>query len=209
MAAGRQVRMHAHMRAAVCCLRGIVCAYSRGAVCCTPSMICRCAQLACLPVRVRTCEQRVLSPWRHVCMRRTTRRAWLTLRQVLMHAGTACCLRTHRVSSTTMKPSLAHTPSAACSLPGAHAHMRAAACFPRGALSGLHKSSCVCCSSSTTSVRARLARRQVRMHARTPLLDVSMAPCVHVPGRDPRQGPTAGPGVGCRCENDDRGHKQE
>ena len=31
--------------------------------------------------------------------------------------------------------SLAHTPSAACLLPGAHAHMRAAACFPRGALS--------------------------------------------------------------------------
>ena len=154
MAAGRQVRMHAHMRAAVCCLRGIVCAYSRGAVCCTPSMICRCAQLARRPVRVRTCEQRVLSPWRHVCMRRsscaTTRRAWLTLRQVRMHAGTACCLRTHRVSSTTMKPSLAHTPSAACSLPGAHAHMRAAACFPRGALCVLHKSSCVCCSSSTT-----------------------------------------------------------
>ena len=171
MAAGRQVRMHAHMRAAVCCLRGIVCAYSRGAVCCTPSMICRCAQLARRPVRVRTCEQRVLSPWRHVCMRRsscaTTRRAWLTLRQVLMHAGTACCLRTHRVSSTTMKPSLAHTPSAACSLPGAHAHMRAAACTPRGALCVLHKSIVFAALPPRRGVRARLARRQVRMNART------------------------------------------
>ena len=122
------------------------------------------------PVRVRTCEQRVLSPWRHVCMRRsscaTTSRTWLTLHQVRMHAGTACCLRTHRVSSTTMKPSLAHTPSAACSLPGAHAHMRAAACFPRGALCVLHKSSCVCCSSSTTR-RPSTARTSSGAHART------------------------------------------
>jgi hypothetical protein len=93
-------------------------------------------------------------------------RAWLTLRQVRMHAGTACCLRTHRVSSTTMKPSLAHTPSAACSLPGAHAHMRAAACFPRGALCVLHKSSCVCCSSSTTR-RPSTARTSSGAHART------------------------------------------
>ena len=170
MAAGRQVRMHAHMRAAVCCLRGIVCAYSRGAVCCTPSMICRCAQLARRPVRVRTCEQRVLSPWRHVCMRRsscaTTSEHGSHFARCALHAGTACCLRTHRVSSTTMKPSLAHTPSAACSLPGAHAHMRAAACTPRGALCVLHKSIVFAALPSTTR-RPSTARTSSGAHART------------------------------------------
>ena len=54
---------------------------------------------------------------------------------------------------------------------------------------------CACCTRAVVyaalpprrGVRARLARRQVRMHAHAQLLDVSMAPCVHVPGRDPRQ----------------------